>query len=123
MRRSPDEHRYIFWFVEYDDRGVEHNRIWYIQGLEQIRHAAVPCAKMGEDTELIGENASEADSEGPSLVESVPSPRGRRHPVPLPMTQGRGQQLLPQLLRVLHRKLAGLQWQRKHHPGRSNRGM
>ena len=39
VKRSPDEHCYIFWFVEYDDKGVEHQRISYLQGLEQVRRA------------------------------------------------------------------------------------
>ena len=36
VKRSPDEHRYIFWFAEYDEKGVEHQRIWYIQGLDRV---------------------------------------------------------------------------------------
>ena len=74
VRRSPDERRYIFWFVEYDDRGVEHDRIWYIQGLEQIRRASIPYAKLGEDPEMVGEHASGTDSDQPSPLESVASP-------------------------------------------------
>ena len=74
VKRSPDEHRYIFWFVEYDDKGVEHQRIWYIQGLEQVRRASIPYAKMGEDPEVVGDHASGTDSDEPSDLESVATP-------------------------------------------------
>ena len=74
VKRSPDGHRYIFWFVEYDDKGVECQRIWYLQGLEQVRRAIIPYAKLGEDPEVVGDYASATDSDKPSETESVATP-------------------------------------------------
>ena len=74
VKRSPDGHRYIFWFVEYDDKGIECQRIWYLQGLEQVRRATIPYAKLGEDPEVVGDYASATDSDKSSETESVAAP-------------------------------------------------
>ena len=79
-RRSPNKHRYIFWFMEYDDRGAEYNRIWYIQGMEQKRYITLPYAKMGEDPELVGEYELDADpspEEEAEFISSSPPIRKR----------------------------------------------
>ena len=60
--------------MEYDDKGVEHQQIWYLQGLEQVRRASIPYAKMGEDPEVVGDHASATGSDEPSDLESVATP-------------------------------------------------